>query len=242
MWMHKARQALLEGGSMRKLSAAVAGLALVAALPGTATAAGTGTVPAAGDPGSPAPVAQDTIVLSGGCFWGVQAVFQHVDGVLGAASGYVGGSPETATYRQVASGGTRHAESVRVVYDPARVSLGQLLEVFFGVAHDPTQLDRQGPDRGPQYRSAIWYRNPTQERVARRYIQQLTDKGAFARPIVTEVNALETFHLAEAYHQDYLNRHPRQPYIVAHDLPKLEHLKRARPDLWRETSVPWNGG
>ena len=217
------------------LLAAVGALALSIALPATARAASAAPL------ATPAPPAADTVVLSGGCFWGVQAVFQHVDGVLSAASGYIGGSPETATYRQVASGRTRHAESVRVVYDPTRVSFGELLQVFFGVVHDPTQLNRQGPDHGPQYRSAIWYADSAQERVARRYIQQLTDAGAFQRPIVTEVNAVEAFHLAETYHQDYLHKNPQQPYIVAHDLPKLEHLQRAYPGLWEETPVPWNG-
>ena len=188
-----------------------------------------------------APAAQDTIVLSGGCFWGVQAVYQHVEGVLGAASGYVGGTAETATYRQVAGGGTDHAESVRVIYDPSRVSLPKLLQIFFDVVHDPTQLNRQGPDVGPQYRSAIWYGNAEQKRVAERYIAQLEKAGAFDEPIVTEVKAAEPFYLAEAYHQDYLHQNPRQPYIVYHDMPKLEALEKRYPELWREDPIPWNG-
>lgn len=185
-------------------------------------------------------VARDTIVLAGGCFWGVQAVFLHVNGVLGAASGYAGDGARSANYGAVSSGRTRHAESVQVVFDPSVVTLPQLLQVFFGVAHDPTTIDRQGPDVGPQYRSAIWYRNDEQRRVARGYIAQLEAAEAFGAPIVTEVAALDDFYLAEDYHQDYLVRHPRQPYIVFHDLPKLAHLERAHPALWRETAVAWN--
>ena len=187
------------------------------------------------DARGPAPARLDTAVLAGGCFWGVEAVFEHVKGVVGVVSGYAGGAARTASYRTVASGRTGHAESVRIIYDPAQVSFDQLLRVFFDVAHDPTQLDRQGPDVGPQYRSAIWYGDEAQGRVAQKYIAQLEENRAFSRPIVTEVAPLEKFYLAEDYHQDFLVRNPRHPYIVAHDLPKLEDLRRSYPELWRET-------
>lgn len=179
------------------------------------------------------------VVFSGGCFWGVQAVFQHVEGVLVATSGYAGGSAATATYSQVGTGRTGHAESVRVTYDPDRVTFGQLLRVFFSVVHDPTQLNRQGPDIGPEYRSAVWYTTDAQREATNAYIQQLTDAGTFSRPIATEVHPLQGFYPAEEYHQDYLIEHPRQPYIVMHDLPKLRALEREFPDLWREDPVGW---
>jgi peptide-methionine (S)-S-oxide reductase len=182
----------------------------------------------------------ETVVFSGGCFWGVQAVFEHVHGVLDATAGYAGGAASTATYEQVSTGRTGHAESVRVVYDPTQVSFGQLLQVFFSVVHDPTELNRQGPDHGSQYRSAIWYTTSTQAAAARAYIAQLTAAKAFSRPIVTQVNALEGFFPAERYHQDYLIHHPHQPYIVVNDLPKLASLEREFPSLWREQPVTWH--
>jgi peptide-methionine (S)-S-oxide reductase len=173
-----------------------------------------------------------TAVLAGGCFWGVEGVFEHVKGVTRVVSGYSGGAADTASYRQVTSGRTGHAESVQISYDPARVSYGQLLKVFFSVAHDPTELNRQGPDTGPQYRSAIFYANADQKRVADLYVAQLQKARAFPRPIVTQVVPLKAFYDAEGYHQDYLARHPDQPYIVINDLPKIANLKRQLPSLY----------
>ncbi len=173
-----------------------------------------------------------TAVFAGGCFWGVEAVFRHVKGVTRAVSGYAGGMIVNPTYEQVGSGRTGHAESVEVTYDPAQVSYGQLLAVFFSVAHDPTQKDRQGPDVGPQYRSAIFYVNDDQRRVAEAYIGQLEKAKAFGRPIVTQVAKLPAFWPAEDYHQNYLALHPTQPYIVINDLPKLAALEREWPAFY----------
>jgi peptide-methionine (S)-S-oxide reductase len=182
---------------------------------------------------APAPAkGAETAVFAGGCFWGVDAVFKHVKGVSQVVSGYSGGSAETARYDVVSSGGTGHAESVRITYDPARVSYGQLLKVFFSVAHDPTELNRQGPDTGTQYRSAVFFANDEQKRVAEAYIAQLQAARAFPRPIVTQVTPLKAFYEAEAYHQDYLVRHPNQPYIVINDLPKIAELQRQLPALY----------
>lgn len=188
------------------------------------------------DPAVDIPLAKaagvQTAVLAGGCFWGVEGVFEHVKGVTRVVSGYSGGAADTASYRQVTSGRTGHAESVQISYDPARVSYGQLLKVFFSVAHDPTELNRQGPDTGPQYRSAIFYANADQKRVADLYVAQLQKARAFPRPIVTQVVPLKAFYDAEGYHQDYLVRHPDQPYIVINDLPKIANLKRQLPSLY----------
>ena len=173
-----------------------------------------------------------TAVLAGGCFWGVEGVFEHVRGVTDVVSGYSGGAADTATYGQVSTGRTGHAESVRITYDPARVSYGQLLKVFFAVAHDPTELNRQGPDTGTQYRSAIFYADAEQKRVADAYIAQLQKARVFTRPIVTQVVPLERFYAAEAYHQGYLDKHPNQPYIVINDLPKIVDLQREYPSLY----------
>jgi peptide-methionine (S)-S-oxide reductase len=175
---------------------------------------------------------QATAVFAGGCFWGVEAVFKHVKGVSTSTSGYAGGSASTAKYPLVGSGMTGHAESVEVKYDPSQVTYGQLLRVFFAVAHDPTQLNRQGPDWGTQYRSAIFYTSPEQERVAKAYIAQLDAAKTFSKPIVTEVTPLKGFFAAEDYHQNYLALHPDQPYIVINDLPKLASLKSELPDLY----------
>ncbi len=175
----------------------------------------------------------DTAVLAGGCFWGIEEVFQHVNGVKNAVSGYAGGTAAAPSYEEVSSGDTGHAESVLVVFDPAEISYGQLLRIFFSVAHDPTQLNRQGPDVGTQYRSAIFYRNDLQRRIAKEYIAQLTKGKLFSRPIVTQVAPLSRFNMAEAYHQDYARLHPNQPYIVFNDAPKVEHLKRDFPTLYR---------
>jgi peptide-methionine (S)-S-oxide reductase len=174
----------------------------------------------------------ETAVFAGGCFWGVEAVFEHVKGVNKVVSGYSGGSAETASYEQVSSGSTDHAEAVRITYDPSRISYGQLLKVFFSVAHDPTELDRQGPDTGTQYRSAVFFSSDEQQRVTEAYIAQLQAARTFSDPIVTKVTQLKAFYEAEAYHQDYLVRHPTQPYIVAYDLPKIAHLQRQFPALY----------
>jgi len=177
---------------------------------------------------------EQTAVFAGGCFWGIQAVFEHVKGVTSATSGYSGGSVKNPNYEAVSSGETGHAESVKVVYDPSQISYGQLLKVFFSVAHDPTELNRQGPDTGTQYRSAIFYSNENQRRIARAYIEQLNQARAFPGPIVTQVVALGGFYPAEDYHQDYARKHPNDPYITICDLPKLEHLRRELPDLYRD--------
>ena len=191
-------------------------------------------------PAEPAPVgvatASDTAVFAGGCFWGVEAVFESLEGVTDAVSGYAGGSDASPSYDKVSSGTTGHAESVRVVYDPSRISYDQLLQVFFTVAHDPTELNRQGPDVGTQYRSAVFYRSPAQREAAERYIGKLRDAKVWPGKIVTEVSALKGFHPAEEYHQNYLVRHPTQPYIVVNDMPKLEELRKRYPDLVRRTS------
>lgn len=177
--------------------------------------------------------AQRSAVFAGGCFWGVQAVFQHVQGVISATSGYSGGSAQTAHYEIVSKGNTGHAESVQVVYDPAKISYGQLLKVFFAVAHDPTQLNRQGPDTGTQYRSEIFVADSEQKKVAEAYLRQLAAANVYPRKIVTKVSSLAAFYPAEAYHQDFLRLHPHHPYIVVNDLPKLDHLKRQFPALYR---------
>ena len=174
---------------------------------------------------------EQTAVLAGGCFWGVEAVFEALVGVKDVVSGYAGGSRGSANYNVVSSGTTGHAESVRITYDPAKISYGQLLKVFFAVAHDPTQLNRQGPDEGPQYRSAIFFNSPDQKSVAEAYITQLNDAKVFPRRIVTTVATLDGFYPAEPEHQDFLRRNPRNPYILAHDKPKLEHLEREFPAL-----------
>jgi peptide-methionine (S)-S-oxide reductase len=172
-------------------------------------------------------------VFAGGCFWGVEAVFEHVKGVKDAVSGYAGGKSGSAQYETVSSGDTGHAESVKVTYDPAKVSYGQLLKVYFSVAHDPTQLNRQSPDVGPQYRSEIFTTSAEQARIAKAYIAQLTAAKVFAAPIVTKVEPLPAFYPAEAHHQDYLRLHPNEPYIVFNDAPKLVHLKQMFPALYK---------
>jgi peptide-methionine (S)-S-oxide reductase len=176
-------------------------------------------------------------VLAGGCFWGVQAVFQHTKGVKQAVSGYSGGMKANPSYEEVSSGRTGHAEAVQVTFDPREISYGQILKIFFSVAHNPTQLNRQGPDTGTQYRSAIFTANDDQKRVASAYIAQLGGTGIFKAPIVTKVDPLVGFYAAEAYHQDYAIKHPTQPYIFINDLPKVENLKRLLPDLYREKPV-----
>jgi peptide-methionine (S)-S-oxide reductase len=190
----------------------------------------------------PAPVVDDkpaagtlqTAVVAGGCFWGVQGVYQHLKGVKNVLSGYAGGARNDADYRTVSGGDTGHAESVQIVYDPAQVTYGQILQVFFSVAHDPTQLNRQGPDRGTQYRSAIFYSNAQQQQVADSYIKQLTAAKTFSRPIVTQVAKLRGFYPAEAYHQNYLALHPDQPYIMINDQPKIVALRKQFPDIYND--------
>lgn len=178
--------------------------------------------------------ATETAVLAGGCFWGVQAVFQHVEGVKNAVSGYAGGEKKTAVYETVGSGATGHAEAVKITYDPKKISYGKLLQVYFSVAHDPTQLNRQGPDRGTQYRSAIFPVNEQQAKAAKEYIAQLDGAKTFKKPIATKIEPGHEFYAAENYHQDYLTLHPNQPYIVFNDKPKIVNLKRIFPDLYRE--------
>lgn len=185
----------------------------------------------------PAETGLQTAVLAGGCFWGVQGVFEHVRGVKQALSGYAGGPAEAASYELVSTGRTGHAESVKIVYDPAVVSYGTLLRVFFSVAHDPTQVDRQGPDHGNQYRSEIFYTSPAQKTIADAYIAQLGAAHAFARPMATRIEPLRGFYPAEAYHQDYLIRHPDYPYIVINDAPKVAALKQLFPALYRAEPV-----
>jgi peptide-methionine (S)-S-oxide reductase len=176
-----------------------------------------------------------TAVLAGGCFWGVQGVFQHTVGVVNAVSGYAGGSKMTANYGLVSTGSTGHAEAVQIKFDPKKVSYGKILQIFFSVAHDPTQLNRQGPDSGTQYRSAIFTTSDEQKKVAEAYITQLDGAHAYRKPIVTKVSALEGFFPAEAYHQDYLTLHPNQPYIAFNDLPKLDNLKKLFAENYVET-------
>jgi len=179
-----------------------------------------------------------TIVLAGGCFWGIEAVFEHIKGVTDAVSGYAGGIKEQADYETVSTGTTGHAESVKVTFDPTKVSLEKLLQVFFSVAHDATQLNRQGPDVGPQYRSAIFFADEEQARVARAYIDQLTKAKVYSRPIVTQVVKLQGFYPAEEYHQNFAERNPTYPYIVYNDAPKVVNLKKQFPELYRqETAV-----
>jgi peptide-methionine (S)-S-oxide reductase len=178
-----------------------------------------------------------TVVLAGGCFWGVQAVFQHVEGVRQAVSGYAGGTKGDPTYEQVSSGQTGHAESVQVTFDPRKISYGKILQIFFSVAHDPTQLDRQGPDVGTQYRSAIFFANESEKRIAQSYVAQLGGAATFSRPIVTRIDSLTKFYPAEAYHQNYALNHPGNPHIVYNDLPKVENLKRLFADIYREQPV-----
>lgn len=201
------------------------------------SAAGSGPIPAAvtDDALAKAPGTAKA-VFAGGCFWGTQAVFERVKGVVDTTVGYSGGSATTATYDQVTTETTGHAESVEVVYDPSKLTYGQLLRIFFSVAHDPTQLNRQGPDVGPSYRSAIFYKNEDQKRIAQAYIAQLDAAHVFARPIVTEVSKLKGFYRGEDYHQDYALKNPGNPYILVCDRPKIEALKKEFPEYFVEYS------
>jgi peptide-methionine (S)-S-oxide reductase len=181
--------------------------------------------------------ARETAVFAGGCFWGIQAVFQHTKGVLNAVSGYAGGTKETADYDKVSSGRTAHAESVQITYDPSQISYGKLLQIYFSVAHDPTQLNRQHPDTGPQYRSAVFYVNDSQKQITERYIAQLDAARSFPSKIVTQVAPLNAFYAAEKYHQDYATLHPESGYIATFDLPKIENLKKILPEVFRAQPV-----
>jgi peptide-methionine (S)-S-oxide reductase len=218
--------------------AAALGLILATTLWGAPSAAEPARVvppPAIDETASAA--SSEVAVLAGGCFWGVQGVFQHVDGVTAAVSGYAGGAADTAHYDMTTSGTTGHAESVQITFDPHKVSYGRLLQIYFSVAHDPTERDRQGPDTGTQYRSAIFPQNAEQTRVAAAYIAQLNAAKVFPAPIVTTIEPGKAFYPAEAYHQDYLTLHPHQPYIAINDIPKVEALQQLFPDRYRATPV-----
>ena len=186
--------------------------------------------PAVDNPKAAGPM--QTAVLAGGCFWGVQGVYEHVRGVRKVIAGYAGGERSTADYKRVGTGSTGHAESVKIIFDPAKISYGQILQIAFSVVHDPTQLNRQGPDVGTQYRSVIFYADDDQKRIAQAYIAQLDQAHGFARPIVTQVDPLKGFYEAEGYHQDYLIHNPTNPYIATYDVPKVENLKRTFPELY----------
>lgn len=216
------------------LLAGAALLALATLVPAAPAAAKEGIAIPAPALEESATAEREVAVLAGGCFWGVQGVFQHVDGVAGAVSGYAGGEAATARYELVGTGATGHAEAVQVTFDPRRISYGQILQIYFSVAHDPTELNRQGPDHGTQYRSAIFPENEEQAKVAKAYIAQLNQARVFDAAIVTRIEPGRTFFPAEAYHQDFLTRNPTHPYIVINDLPKIEHLKRLFAARYRE--------
>lgn len=223
-----------------KIKTTVAALALAAC--GWSCRAGADTInkvipaPALDTPAAEATGLQ-TAVLAGGCFWGLQGMFEHVKGVTKVVAGYSGGTPETAHYEMVGTERTGHAESVEITFDPKQVSYGRLLQLYFSVAHDPTQLNRQGPDSGPSYRSEIFFTSPAQERIAKAYVAQLTQEKVFRSPIVTKIEPMKGFYPAEDYHQDFLIHNPTYPYIVRNDLPKIAALKRAYPELYREDPV-----
>ena len=221
--------------------AVVAGVAVV--IPGRSESAMTvaaSTVPApAYDNPLAAKPGEEVAVFAGGCFWGIQAVYQHVKGVKSAVSGYTGGGVPSPSYQQVTTGRTGHAEAVRVVFDPSKVSYGKLLQVLFSVAHDPTQLNRQGPDVGTQYRSEIFVTNDAQRKIASAYIDQLGKAKVFSRPIVTKLSKLGAFTVAEDYHQNYANEHPNEPYIRFHDAPKVEALKKDFASIYKEELSAW---
>jgi peptide-methionine (S)-S-oxide reductase len=221
-------------------------VAMMLSMLGLLTLSGLDRVPAAEQATVIPPLAADeavsgsalqSVVLAGGCFWGVQAVYQHVEGVHQAISGYAGGVSPNPSYDQVSSGRTGYAESVEVTFDPRKISLGKILQIFFSVAHDPTQLNRQGPDVGTQYRSAIFYSDESAKRVAQSYMSQLSRTSVFGRPMVTRIDPLTKFYPAEAYHQDYALTHPDSPYIEYVDLPKVENLMRLFPDIYRAKPV-----
>jgi peptide-methionine (S)-S-oxide reductase len=221
----------------RRFAFAAAALVATLALPAARAETAVKIDPPAADETAPGP-GLETTVLAGGCFWGIQAVFQHVKGVANAVSGYAGGAQKDAHYTTVSSGTSGHAESVKITFDPRVVSYGKILQVFFSVAHNPTSLDRQGPDEGTQYRSEIFPQTEEQAKIARAYIAQLDAAHAFKYPIVTKVGGVHTaFYPAEAYHQDYATLHPYQPYIMFNDAPKVANLKTMFPELWRDKPV-----
>ena len=224
------RPALIVAGLLLGLGIALRGL------PSAAKSARPIPSPALDEPADPQ-ATSEVAVLAGGCFWGVQGVFQHVEGVTDAVSGYAGGTADTAHYEIVSTGTTGHAESVRVTFDPRRISYGHILQIYFSVAHDPTELNRQGPDTGSQYRSAIFPTNPQQTRIAEAYMAQLDQAHVFNAPIVTKIEPGRDFYPAEAYHQDFLARNPNYLYIMTYDLPKIEKLKQLFPDFYRATAV-----
>jgi peptide-methionine (S)-S-oxide reductase len=225
---------LLKGGRGALLATVTIGLVIWRLADVSASASGVIPAPAAD---APRTGTSETVILAGGCFWGVQGVFQHVKGVSSAVSGYSGGTAETAHYETLSSGRTGHAEAVKVTFDPQQVSYGQILQIYFSVAHDPTELNRQGPDFGPQYRSAIFAADPTQIEVAQAYMTQLSQARVFPNPIVTTVNLATAFYPAEPYHQDFLTLNPHYPYIVINDMPKITDLKKQFPGLYRDTPV-----
>jgi peptide-methionine (S)-S-oxide reductase len=204
---------------------------------GPAAAEGGHALPPPAVDAPPGEATSAVVVLAGGCFWGVQGVFQHVKGVTSAVSGYAGGDKRSAEYETVSTGRTGHAESVQVTFDPRQISYGRVLQIFFSVAHDPTELNRQGPDTGTQYRSAIFPTSAEQANVAKAYVAQLDQAHAFKRAIVTKIESDRAFYPAEGYHQDFLTRNPRYPYIVINDLPKIEDLKHLMPEVYREAPV-----
>lgn len=208
------------------LAAAAGALAVTTALTAPTFASEEAVVIPAPAADAPAADGMQTAVIAGGCFWGVQGVYQHTKGVVSAVSGYAGGNKASANYNAVSSGSTGHAEAVEIKYDPKQVSYGKILQIYFSVAHDPTQLNRQGPDTGTQYRSEIFATTPEQKKVAEAYIAQLNAAKVYKKPIATKLGMLQAFYPAEAYHQDYLTLHPNQPYIVYNDLPKIENLKK----------------
>ena len=212
------------------------GLAVFALAPGK-SGAETATVVPAPAIDETASAATETAVLAGGCFWGVQGVFQHVEGVKNAVSGYAGGAKETAEYGKVGRGTTHHAEAVKITYDPSKITYGRLLQIYFSVAHDPTQLNRQGPDSGTQYRSTVFPTNEEQAKVAKAYVDQLNVANTFKKKLATTIEMSKPFYAAEAYHQDYLTLNPRQPYIVYNDLPKVEALNQMFPTVYRTKPV-----
>jgi peptide-methionine (S)-S-oxide reductase len=223
---------------LQMIARGLAALSILLPLGGGASCNSSSKVVALPDPAADNPLAakkgRETIVVAGGCFWGIQAVFERLRGVLGAISGYSGGAANTATYERVCSGRTGHAEAVEVAFDPSQISYGQILKVFFSVAHDPTQLNRQGPDHGTQYRSAIFYTTEDQKRISEAYVKQLDSAQVFRQPIVTQIVPLETFYPAEDYHQGYMDLHPENMYIVINDSPKVENLRKYYPSLFVE--------
>ena len=229
--MTSTKSNLIRGGLFVSAAVLIALASGALQIPAEASEAITLPPPAAEEPASTAPT--ETAVLAGGCFWGMQAVFEHVNGVKKVVSGYSGGDVAEPSYEQVTTGSTGHAEAVEITFDPKEVSYGKLLQVYFSVAHNPTQLNYQGPDQGTQYRSAIFFTNETQQKVAKAYVDQLTAAKSFEEPIVTEITPMSVFYPAEDYHQDYYFIHPESMYIQYHDVPKVENLEKYFPDLWR---------